>query len=470
MHGVTTTLPGDRRGFFRRLIPPTALSRQLATQSMLFSTGEGAFNTGSAVFLTQVIGMTAAQVGLALTLVGITEFLFAYPAGRIVDRLGPKRMWAASTVGRAACFVALPFVDGFGQYLMVGIVFAAFGSVGGASHGSYVLDVLPPDERVETRAYMYSSLNVGFTLGAAIGGVALATGSLTVVRFTPFFAAALMLANAFWVTRLPAAPHDLRVASGERRARPTGPGPGRNVGWMLTSFFTGTLWTNQVLLNVVIPLWLVEATDAPHVLLAWLFGTNTVLCIFLPAYTARGVRDLNDALRYTWISTGFFVVSCLITMVTHSTVGLVTVLLVWLGHVTVTGAELAISGAGWAFEAELMDPLRRGEYQGVGEVSRALGSQWAPWLYTGLALSWIGGSEGWLVIAGIIVVATLGLAPSVRMAERFRDQHFPVEATEDVPVAEVVPITELVDEGPGHDKGEGDGTGTVDVGLTPEPA
>jgi hypothetical protein len=33
-----------------------------------------------------------------------------------------------------------------------------------------------------------------------------------------------------------------------------------------------------------------------------------------------------------------------------------------------------------------------------------------------------------------------------------------------------VPITELVDEGPGHDKGEGDGTGTVDVGLTPEPA
>ena len=165
----------------------------------------------------------------------------------------------------------------------------------------------------------------------------------------------------------------------------------RNVGWILTSFFTGTLWTNQVLLNIVIPLWLVEATDAPHVLLAWLFGTNTVLCIFLPAYTSKGVRNLRDAMRYTWISSAFFVVSCLITMVTHSTVGLVTVLLVWLGHVTVTGAELAISGASWSFQAELMDPARRGEYQGVQEVSRALGGQWAPWLYTGLALSWIGG-------------------------------------------------------------------------------
>ncbi len=42
------------------------------------------------------------------------------------------------------------------------------------------------------------------------------------------------------------------------------------------------LWTNQVLLNIVIPLWLVEETDAPRVLLAFLFGTNTVMCIFLP--------------------------------------------------------------------------------------------------------------------------------------------------------------------------------------------
>ena len=94
-------------------------------------------------------------------------------------------------------------------------------------------------------------------------------------------------------------------------------------------------------------------------------------------------------------------------MITHSTVGLITVLLVWLGHVTVTGAELAISGASWSFEAELMDPERRGEYQGVQEVSRALGFQWAPWLYTSLVLSWMGGA-GWLVIAGIIVVATIG--------------------------------------------------------------
>jgi MFS family permease len=425
---MSTIVPSTRQGFFRRLVPPTPMSRRLATQSMLFSTGEGAFNTGSAVFLTQVVGMSASRVGLALTITGVAEFLMAYPAGRVVDRFGPKRIWALTTWGRAACFVALPFVGSFSEYLLVGLLFALAASAGHSSYQSYVLDALPTKERIATQAYMYSALNVGFTVGAILGGVALAFDSLTVVRWTPLFAAALMAITGWWISRLPQAPHDLRVASGEVRERPPGPGPLRNVGWMLVTFFNGTLWTNQVLLNIVIPLWLVEATDAPHVLLAWLFGTNTVLCIFLPAYTSKGVRDLRDAMRYVWISSAFFIASCLITMVTHSTAGLVTVLLVWLGHVTVTGAELFISGASWSFQAELMDPRRRGEYQGVQDVSRTLGSMWAPALYTFLAMSW--GAQGWLVIAGIIALATVTMSPSVRMAERFASRHFPAEGDE----------------------------------------
>ena len=425
MRVMTTSLSGSRPGFLRRLIPPTPMSRRLATQSVLFSTGEGAFNTGSAVFLTQVVGMSAARVGLAITITGVAEFLFAYPAGRVVDRFGPKRIWTLSTWGRALCFLALPFVGSFSEYLVVGLLFALSGSAGHSSYQAYVLDALPTKERIETQAYLYSALNVGFTLGAIIGGVSLAFDNLTIVRWTPLFAAALMLANGFWIHRLPQAPHDLRVASGEVRERPAGPGPLRNPGWILVTFFNGTLWTNQVLLNIVIPLWLVEATDAPHVLLAWLFGTNTVLCIFLPAYTSKGVRNLEDAKRYVWISTAFFVGSCLITMVTDSTVGLVTVLLVWLGHVTVTGAELFVSGASWSFQAELMDPRRRGEYQGVADVSRTLGSMWAPALYTFLAISW--GAEGWLLIGAIVVVASAAMMPSVRLAAAFASRHFPAE-------------------------------------------
>ncbi|MFT4262351.1 MAG: MFS transporter, partial [Nocardioides sp.] len=224
------------------------------------------------------------------------------------------------------------------------------------------------------------------------------------------------------------ASHDLRVADRAAPREPVaGPGAARNVGWILTSALVSTMWTNQVLLHTVIPLWLVARTDAPAVLLAWLFGTNTVLCIFLPPYLARMSRTLDAALRAVWISAAFFVGSCLITMVTHSTAGLWTIALVWLGHVTVTGAELAISGATWSFQAELMDPRRRGEYDGVANVARGLGSMWAPALYTWLAME-VQDGLGWLVIAAIILTAATAFRPSVAAARRFRDRHFPVVA------------------------------------------
>jgi MFS family permease len=140
---------------------------------------------------------------------------------------------------------------------------------------------------------------------------------------------------------------------------------------------------------------------------------------------ARGVEDVPTALRAVRVSSSFFVISCIITLATHDTVGWVTIALVWLGHVTVTGAELYLSAASWSFEAELMDPRQRGAYQGSAELSGTLGRVWAPAAYTFLAMHW--GAAGWLVIAGVIVVATIGVHPSSRLARRFLEQHVPAD-------------------------------------------
>ena len=153
------------------------------------------------------------------------------------------------------------------------------------------------------------------------------------------------------------------------------------------------------------------------------------MCIFLPMAAARGVDDVPTALRAIRVSSTFFVLSCLITLATHDTVGWVTIALVWLGHVTVTGAELYLSAASWSFEAELMDPRQRGAYQGAAELSSTLGKVWAPAVYTFLAMNW--GAVGWLVIAGIIVVATIGVHPSTRLARRFLEQHVPADVLAD---------------------------------------
>jgi MFS family permease len=405
-------------------MPPTPLGRRLAAQSLLFATAQGAFNTGSAVFFTEVVGLSASKVGLGLTIAGAVSFFFAYPAGKLVDRTGPKRTWAVGTLASACAFAFWPWMHGFGEYVLIGSVFEVVQNAGGAGRNAYILDVLPEQERIETQAHLYSALNVGFTLGALISGIALAFHDVDVIRWIPMLSVVVGVGNAFAITRLPRAPHDVRAAAGEHRReeRSATPKPIRNRGWVMTSFFTGVLWTNQTLLTVVIPLWLVQRTDAPHWLLAWLFGTNTVLCIFLPAFTSKGVNTIADALGRVRISTAFFVLSCLITLFSHSTVGFLTALLVWLGHVSVTGAELAIGSGSWAFQAKLMDPSRRGEYGGMEEVAKTLAGFWAPAAYTFLVMRW--GDGGWLVIAGFVVLAGAGLHPSARAAERFAAQHF----------------------------------------------
>jgi len=410
----------DSMSILRRFAPPSPLAGRLSVQSLLFALGEGTFMTGSAVFFTQVVGLTAAQVGLGLTIAGIAAFVTAYPMGRLVDRIGPKNSWAVSAVGQASMFAVWPFIDDFTGYLAMAIAMEVIGALAGAAHGAYTIDVLPSEERVRSRAYMYSALNVGFTLGSLLGGIALAFESNDVITMVPWFTAAVFLVNAAAITRLPKASHDLKTRE-ERAVKIPGPGPMRNLGWMATTFFTGVLWTNQVLLNLVIPLWLVQETDAPRVLLAFLFGTNTVMCIFLPMLAARGVKDVTTALKAVRISTCFFVLSCLITLSTHDTIGWTTITLVWLGHVTVTGAELYLSAASWSFEAELMDPRRRGEYQGAAELSGTLGKVWAPAVFTFLAMNW--GAAGWLVIAGIVTAAAAGLHPAARRAQRFLDEH-----------------------------------------------
>ena len=69
-------------------------------QSVLFAIGEGTFLTGSAVFFTQIVGLSAGQVGLGLTVAGVVSFFLAVPLGKLADRIGPKRMWAIGATRR----------------------------------------------------------------------------------------------------------------------------------------------------------------------------------------------------------------------------------------------------------------------------------------------------------------------------------------------------------------------------------
>src|ERR671920_1435516 len=96
-----------------RMIGPTPLVRSLAGQSVISAFGEGAFLTGSAVFFTVIVGLSAQQVGLGLSCAALVRFAMSVPLGKLSDRIGSKQMWRLARGVEAVLYAAWPLLSGF---------------------------------------------------------------------------------------------------------------------------------------------------------------------------------------------------------------------------------------------------------------------------------------------------------------------------------------------------------------------
>ncbi|EON22998.1 major facilitator transporter [Nocardioides sp. CF8] len=419
--------------WLRAILPPTKLERDLALQSVLSAFATGSFLTGTAVFFTQIVGLTGAQIGLGMSAAAFVTLALSIPLGRLGDRVGAKRLWVISALLEALLYLAWPLASGFISFVVLLAVLASVETAGRSARNVYRIEVFPRDKRVGAMAYQRAARNVGYSLGAGTAGVALGIGTREAIIAIPLITAALLSINAVMVSFLPAIKRKVEVSTGPDLH--ITPAALKNKGFLVLGVCNGVLSSNQILLNVVVPLWLVERTDAPHTLLAWLFGTNTVLAVLLQVRASRGADSVNGSLRAVRRSGWAFVLSCLVLSVTHETVGWVSIVLIWIGHITITGAELWQSASDWGFTAELSDPRRMGDYQGVWGLGYQIEPLVFPALYTFLALTW--GAPGWAVIALIGITAAAVSHPAARAAERYLAHHgSPVADTTPSPTLE----------------------------------
>lgn len=130
-------------GRLLRLLGPTPLVRRLSEQSILSAFGDGVFLTGSAVFFTQIVGLSAAQVGLGLTIAGVATFLVAVPLGKLSDRYGAKRVWVVSSALEALLYVAWLAVGGMLTFVAMLIVLEVVISSSRSARNAYRFDIFP---------------------------------------------------------------------------------------------------------------------------------------------------------------------------------------------------------------------------------------------------------------------------------------------------------------------------------------
>ncbi|GGK75261.1 MFS transporter [Mangrovihabitans endophyticus] len=390
-----------------QLVPVTRIGRQLAAVSFLDAFGSGMYYACFALYFTQVVGLSAAQVGTALSVGGLAGLLGAVPVGLLADRFRVGRIYIGLQLLRGVCYAALCLVGSFPWFVAVAAVIGLTDSAIPPVHQAVVGVAVPGKDRVDTMARIRAVRNMGFGLGALIAVLALGQGSragflmLIAGNAVSYFVMAAVLA----VMGIAA----VAVAADAAR-RPTFRLV-RDVRYLLAAAVYGVLAVHATLLSVAVPLWFARHTLVPPVFIGFLVALNTVLAVLLQARFARPCVTLSGARTAAILAglslAGFGVAS---QMAHAVTVEILAVCLAFLAVILLTFGELWHSASSWTVSYELAEPDRRTAYLSTFQLGVSLQAVLAPWAITEIVF---GTPGGWLMFGAVTIAA--GLVPRLAL-------------------------------------------------------
>ncbi|GAA2998938.1 hypothetical protein GCM10017559_19530 [Streptosporangium longisporum] len=230
------------------------------------------------------------------------------------------------------------------------------------------------------------------------------------------------LLAALILLRLPAVPATPAAPAGEPalavlRDRP----------YALISFLNMIALLNMPILSLVIPLWVVQRTQAPSWTVSALLVVNTLAVVLFQVRVARRVTDLGSASASVRLAGAVMFAACVVFALSSAVSGAWAAGLVLLlgACLQVAGEMLQASGA-WEIGFDLAPAGRQGQYQGFFGSGAAVARMLGPLLLTTLIVVW--GTPGWLVMGGVFLVSGLATGPAVHWARRTRPD--PADSTD----------------------------------------
>lgn len=399
------------RPWWARMLPEPGPLRPLAVATATSRIGRGAFYTILPLYLTRVIGLTAGQVGLGLTLASLLGIVAGVLAGHLADVLGPRGLRITVRLAEALMLCGYALVGGFRGFVAVACVVAVCESAGLAAEGALIAGALLPERRVQGRAYLRAVTNAGWSVGAVLAAAALAVGSRRAYTAVILGAAACYVVSAL-VVRLvpPQAPiHQPRPVGPRWTALRDGP-------YVVLTMLNAALSMNVGMFTVALPLYIADRTRAPAALYAGLVLLNTTAATLWQVRASRNTDSVRGAAVAQRRSGVLLAVACaMFGFAEGRGVGVAGALLVVGAAVHVCGELLQAAGS-WGLSFELAPHDAVGQYQGVYGAGRDLGQLLTPVVATSAMVSW--GWGGCLLLGGIFLVMGGLVPPAARRAQR----------------------------------------------------
>jgi predicted MFS family arabinose efflux permease len=351
------------------------------------------------LYVTRELGVSAALAGLALTVYGIGGLVSGPVAGRLCDRLGPFSVLRGALLLSGIILLVFPLASRFETFLAITLVWAFIAESVRPATLAALTTYVRPDQRKAAVAVNRLSINLGMSIGPAVGGF-LATVSfplLFLVDGITAIAAGLVLA-ALMVWR-PLAP-----VNGD------GSNSGAQVGggWLSVLqdrralvFFTGLFLMALVFFQHegAMPIFLVRDLHYKESFYGILFAVNTLLIVVLEV--PLNLAMANWSHRWTMVlGAVLFAVGFGSMAVFHSVPGLLLADVIW------TFGEMIAMPASGAYTTDIAPPGRAGQYAGAYASTFSLAVLVGPWAGT-IALDRFGGTALW---TGVMVVGLIGAA------------------------------------------------------------
>ncbi|MFB8171396.1 MFS transporter [Kitasatospora purpeofusca] len=413
-----------------RLLHPDPTVRRLARITLLNTVGSGLSLSVGVLFFTRFLGLSAGRLGFALTAAGLCGVLASVPAGRAADRWGSRPVLVALVALTGLGTAGYTLVDGYPAFVALACLVAAADRGSAAVRNALYAEVLPADKRVAGRAYLRVVTNVGLCLGTGVGAIALQVdsraGYLTAILADA--ASYLAVAVLFQRLRVPgwsgvapgAVPGTASVAEravevgaagGKRRNPALRDGP-----FLVVTALSSVLALQFAMLEVGVPLWIVQQTDAPRITVAGTLIVNTVLVIAFQVRATRGTEHPAAAARACGRSGLILAASCLVIGLAHGTPAALAAVVVLVGVALQAVGEVLGQAGTWALSYDLAGERAHGAYQGVFNAGMSAALMIGPAVVSTAVIGH--GLVGWAALGALLAGAGLAMGPAVRWARR----------------------------------------------------
>jgi MFS family permease len=350
------------------------------------------------VYFTRVVGLSATELGVGFSIAAGCGLVAGVVIGRFADTTEARNITALLMALCGVFSMLLAFADSFMWF----VLFSALSSIADRASNTTRAVVLSriggPDGRVRIRAYVRSLVNLGISVGTLLAGFVLAVDNPQFYRvviiidgFTTIFAAATFM-------KLPKF-YPLKEAKDFRRTEAM-----RDKNFLLLAFTNAISAFHYHVVDIALPLWILNHTSAPIWVLSILMVMNTVAVVIFQVRYAAGAETVTGAAVLArrgsyWLGIGVFSYS-LSTFFDNPWLAAIVLMIASVVHVI---GELNQAASAFGIAYGVAPDALQGQYQAVWSLGMGLGGLFAPIALTTLCLSF--GVAGWAVLGSMLFVA-----------------------------------------------------------------